>query len=62
MSPQKRYAEGYATGWASVLGPQLVLSEIPSPPTQASGSDYILGLLTGIAAARKCAEELSTAT
>ena len=59
MSNQDRYSEGYATGWTSVLGPRLELEEIPSPPTKAHGSNYILGLLNGIEAARKREKEFA---
>jgi hypothetical protein len=56
MQETQRYVEGYATGWASVMGPRLILPEVPSPPTQTSGSLYILGLLNGIEAATNFAK------
>jgi hypothetical protein len=59
MGIQDRYSEGYATGWASVLGPRLTLVEIPLPPTEAHGSNYILGLINGIEAARAREKELA---
>jgi len=59
MSNQDRYAEGYATGWASVFGPKLRLAEIPLPPGHAHGSNYILGLIHGIEAARLREKELA---
>ncbi len=59
MSNKDRYSEGYTRGWASILGPKLALAEIPSPPTEALGSNYIIGLINGIDAARAREKELA---
>jgi len=53
MDNDQSYIDGFLQGWSSVVGPRLDFPEIPAPPIPASGSNFIHGLMEGIAAAKK---------
>ena len=59
MNNKQRFAEGFTDGWSSVFGTTLTLPEISAPSIQASGTDYIHGLIEGIEAAKKKMAEIT---
>jgi hypothetical protein len=59
MNNRQRFVEGFTDGWSSVLGARFVLPEISAPSIQASGTDYIHGLIVGIEAAKKQMSEMT---
>jgi hypothetical protein len=60
VSAKQTFADGFIAGWVSIMGPRLVIPEIPAQPLGKIGSAYIQGLMKGIEAAKKQMVEMES--
>jgi hypothetical protein len=58
LEKKKAFVDGCAKGWQSVIGPKLLIPEIPLHFIERGGSIYIQGLMAGIEAAKDQMAEL----